>query len=137
MNNDNGAGLRDLSVFPSAIEHLSRAGSPEEQIALYDRAWRMLEPCILPDGYRGSRFANTWLGDHDWRVQIVPQRELWKPEKVAALAAAARQRGHEALYGTGLPGGEGHRSARAIPPRTSAASSNPITRCSISCFPEI
>jgi hypothetical protein len=111
MSNGNDIDLRNLAAFPSAIEHLSRAGSAKEQITLYDTAWCMLEAYSLPDGYRGSRFANAWLGERNWRVQIAPQRELWKPEQVAALAKAARQRGHEVLYGAGLPAGEGYRSA--------------------------
>jgi len=111
MSNDSDTDLQNIAAFPSAIAHLSRAGSSQEQSALYDTAWSMLEVCTLPDGYRGSRFANAWLGERNWRVQIVPQRELWKPEQVAVLAETARKQGHEALYGAGLPSREGYRSA--------------------------
>jgi hypothetical protein len=110
MSNGNHVSLRSIAAIPSAIEHLPLAGSVQEQVNLYTKAWTMLERHTLPSGYRASRLANAWLGENNWRLQIVPQRELWKPEMVAPLSSAALRRGHSVLYGTGLPDTEGDRS---------------------------
>jgi hypothetical protein len=66
----------------------------------------MLEVWTLPDGYARTRLANAWLGDQHWKVQIAPQREMWKPDRVAGLAKAAARRGHEGLFGTAVEAGE-------------------------------
>lgn len=94
------------TLFGDAIAHLSQAGTPAEQSVLRDLGWTMLEAWHLPNADSGTRFANAWLGEHRWRVQIAPQREMWKPEWVAPLAEAAARRGHEHLLGTSVETGE-------------------------------
>jgi hypothetical protein len=94
------------STFGHAIDHLAQAGSRTEQGVLRDLGWTMLETWQLPDGASGSRLANAWLGEHRWRVQIAPHREMWKPEWVAPLAEAAARSGHQHLFGTSVGIGE-------------------------------
>jgi hypothetical protein len=94
------------ATFGDAIAHLSQAGSTKEQEALRELAWTMLEIWTLPDGYSRTRFANAWLGDQGWQVQIAPQREMWKPDWVAGLAKAAARRGQVELLGTAVETGE-------------------------------
>lgn len=93
-------------TFGHAIDHLAQAGTRAQQRVLRDLGWTMLETWQLPNGYSGTRFANAWLGEHRWRVQVVPQREMWKPEWVAPLAKAAVRRGHEHLLGTSVETGK-------------------------------
>ena len=92
--------LRNAAAFPSAIAHLNRAGSIGQQIALLERAWAMLEVWSLNVDAPVSRLSNAWLGEQDWRIQIAPQRAMWEPESVAALAAFAARHGHTELLGT-------------------------------------
>jgi hypothetical protein len=97
--------LHQTANFGDAIAHLGQVGSPDAD-ALRELAWTMLEVWTLPDGYARTRFANAWLGDQDWKVQITPQREMWKPDWVDGLAKAAARRGHVELFGTSVEAGE-------------------------------
>lgn len=59
-----------------ALDDMPRAGSPEEQIALQDSAWAMLETYTAPSGHTGTRLSNAWLGERDWSVQLFHYRDL-------------------------------------------------------------
>jgi hypothetical protein len=86
--------------FP-ALDEMTRAGSPEEQIALQLSAVEMLEPYRAPSGYAGMRLSNAWLGERDWRIQLFFFYDLtWEPGTKRNLIAAARRRGHVSLLGT-------------------------------------
>lgn len=106
MSDKSETGKVKATLFDDAIAHLPQAGTPAEQHVLRDLAWEMLEVWQLPDGYSGTRFANAWLGEHGWRVQVAPQREMWDPVWVAPLAEAAARRGHMHLLGTSVETGE-------------------------------
>ncbi len=79
---------------------MPRAGTPEQQIALQNGAWTMLELYETPAGRQGTRLSNAWLGQKAWRVQIVGHYHMWEEKWVAPLVAATRRRGHDFLLGT-------------------------------------
>ncbi|WP_439553225.1 hypothetical protein [Falsiroseomonas sp.] len=84
------------------LGQMPRAGTPGQQIALYDLAWTTLETFIAPNGVAGTRLSNAWLGSHGWRVQMVDHYLMWKEDWVARLVEAARLRGHAFLLGTSV-----------------------------------
>jgi hypothetical protein len=92
-------------VLPS-LGDMRRAGSPAEQIAAQDRAWEMLETYATPSGLIRTRISNEWLGEKDWRVQLVPQYVMWDAEWVEPLAATAILCGHLFLLGTVVQPGD-------------------------------
>jgi hypothetical protein len=103
--------LPSAAVFPETIADFERAGSPARQAALREKAWTMLETWTFADGFSTGRLANAWLGERDWRVQFMWQRDLWLPERVDALAAAAARRGVPYLLGCAVGPRETDRSA--------------------------
>jgi hypothetical protein len=115
--------LPNVADFPEMIDDLKRAGSTARQIALRETAWTMLERWSFEDGFSTGRIANAWLGEHDWRVQIIWQRDLWLPEKVAGLTAAATRRGHRILFGCAIGAGIADGSAVWRIPVTDVATS--------------
>ena len=66
------------SMFGSAIDHLSNAGSATRQASLRDLAWTMLEVWTLPGGRQAARLANSWLGTQGWRIQVLPRCKIEK-----------------------------------------------------------
>lgn len=84
-----------------ALADMERAGGVSTQIALNDLAWEMVEEFARPGAYPEIRLSNAWLGDHGWKVQLVPQWRLAdNAEDCEALAAAAVARGKTMLLGT-------------------------------------
>ena len=73
------------------------------QLALRDRAFEMLEVFNTRSGLPGTRLSNAWLGEHDWRVQLLPHWDLRYSEPLeffGPLTAALQRRGIPNLYGT-------------------------------------
>ena len=62
-------------------EYYKRAGLRDRQIALRKGANEMLEEFRTPGGLAGSRLSNEWLGQHGWKIQMVPIIGLKLPEE--------------------------------------------------------
>jgi hypothetical protein len=75
------------------------------QLALRDKVYDMLEVFTTRSGSPGTRLSNAWLGDHDWRVQLLKHRHIRNSGPVTMfepLVAALRRRGIPSLCGTSV-----------------------------------
>lgn len=73
------------------------------QLALRDKAYEMLEVFTTRSGRPGTRLSNAWMGQHNWRVQLLQHWDIRNSgplEMFEPLVAALKRRGIPHLCGT-------------------------------------
>lgn len=89
-----------LEEFMDGMAHIPGRAA---QMALRDKAYEMLEVFKTRSGAPGTRLSNAWLGEHDWRVQLLQHwdiRNSGPPEMFVPLVAALQRLGITHLCGT-------------------------------------
>ncbi len=93
-----------LEEFMDGMAHIPGRAA---QMALRDKAYEMLEFYSTPSGRPGTRLSNAWLGEHDWRVQLLQHwdiRNSGPSDMFVPLVAALQRRGTTHLCGTYVSG---------------------------------
>lgn len=88
---------------PDIMRGMVHVDGRSAQLALRDRAFEMLEVFTTRSGLPGTRLSNAWLGEHDWRVQLLQHwdiRNTGPLDFFAPLTVALQRRRIHNLYGT-------------------------------------
>ena len=96
-----------LDEFMVGLAHIPGRAA---QMALRDKAYEMLEVFKTQSGVPGTRLSNAWLGEHDWRVQLLRHWDIGNggpPGRFEPLVAALQRRGITHLCGTYVSGKDG------------------------------
>lgn len=102
MTQDNRDDLPD-QCDPEIMAGMAHFPGRATQMGLRDKAYDMLEVFKTRSGRPGTRLSNTWLGEHDWRVQLLQHWDIRNSgplEMFVPLAAALQRRGITHLCGT-------------------------------------
>ncbi|MBX9748395.1 MAG: hypothetical protein K5Q68_02155 [Roseococcus sp.] len=87
---------------PEMMADMAHIPGRAAQLALRDKAYEILEIFKTRSGRPGTRLSNAWLGEHDWRVQLLQHWDIRHggPEMFVPLVAALQRGGITHLCGT-------------------------------------
>lgn len=114
---------------PDIMRGMAHVRGRAAQLALRTSAFEMLETFTIHPRLLGTQFSNEWLGEHEWRVQLLRQSDIRNssPEEMFdPLINALKRRQLTHLFGTFVGG-----SSIASP---TAVWRVPVDRDLIPCF---
>ena len=88
---------------PEMMRGLAHVPGRAAQLALRASAFEMLETFTIHPGLLGTQLSNAWLGEHQWRVQLLrhsDMRNIGPEDMFDALVAALERKGMTQLFGT-------------------------------------
>jgi hypothetical protein len=101
---------------PDMMRGMAHVQGRTAQLALRNKAFELLEVFLTRSGLPGTRLSNPWLGENEWRVQLLQHWDIRNSGPQAMfkpLVAALRRRGVVYLCGTYV-GADGITSPTAV-----------------------